>query len=171
MRLFLALLLATALAASIVAITPLEEKNKPMTNGHVLQSQEQEKDHDSRNGHLGNSSREDSLNRWGWLWQAVNKVFIFVLAGWAIGRLAMQFHKLILIFVAFVLVFDFLLVQAGLVEFRLRWENIEDIFQAIKRAILGIGVVQTVSIFLGLWTGIKGFLSAERRQKAATNAA
>jgi hypothetical protein len=169
MRLLIALLFATALAALTTLVTTSGQKSKLMTNGYVLQTKEQDKnypDHDSRNGNNNNSSSEDRLDRWGWLWQAINKVFIFVLAGWAVGRLSMQFRKLIFIFLGLVIVFDFLLVQAGLVQFTVRWENIESIFQIIKQAIIGIGVVEFLSILAGLWAGLMGFRSAERRQRA-----
>lgn len=167
MRLIIAFLFATAVAAVLTAITTSGQKHS-MTNGYVLQSQGKEQEHNSHNGHLDGSSEENGSDRWWWLWQAINKVFIFVLAGWALGRLSMQFRKLILIFLALVLVFDFLIVQTGLVQLTVRWENLESIFQAIKQAIMGIGVVEFLSILIGLWAGVTGFLSAERRQQAAT---
>jgi len=166
MRPLIALLAAVTLAAISTALTTSAQMSKPMTNGYLLQSQDKEQQN-SHNGHLPNSE-ENGNDNWGWLWQAINKVLIFVLAGWAVGRLSMQFRKLILIFLALLLFFDFLLVQAGLVQLTVRWENIESIFQAIKQAIMGIGVVEFLSILIGLWAGVTGFLSAERRQQAAT---
>ena len=79
----------------------------------------------------------------------------------------MQFRRWIAIFVGIVIVFDFLLVLTGLVELNVRWENIARIFEAIKSAIISIGFVEFLSILIGMWAGVKGFLAAERRQQVA----
>lgn len=167
MRLIIALALATLLAV----IGTLGQKNtKPMMNGRALQSEYQEKNnpaHDSRNGDAITAPDEDSLSRLSWLWQAINKVMIFVLTGWALGRLFMQFRRWIAIFVGIVIVFDFLLVLTGLVELNVRWENMARIFEAIKSAIISIGFVEFLSMLIGMWAGVKGYLAAERRQQTA----
>jgi hypothetical protein len=172
MRLVLALLFAAALSALTTVMITSGQKNE--TDEYALQSVEQEKNHakpDSSNGQSAPVSDDNRSDRWTWLWQAISSVLIFVLAGWGVGRLSMQFRKVIAIFIALVLVFDFVLVQIGVVEFRLRWENVEQVFQAFKRIFIAVGFVPSVSILVGLWAGVSGYLSAERRQKAVTNAA
>jgi len=171
MRLVLALLFAAALSALTTAIITSGQKNE--TDEYALQSAEPERNNtkpDSSNGQSAPVSDDDHSDRWTWLWQAISSVLIFVLAGWGVGRLSMQFRKIIAIFVALVLVFDFVLVQIGLVEFRLRWENVEQVFQASKRVLIALGFVPSISILVGVWAGISGYLSGERRQKAAVNA-
>jgi len=172
MRLVLALLFAAALSALTTAIIASGQRNE--TDEYALQSEVQEKNlakPDSSNGQSDDISNKDHSDNWTWLWQAVGSVVVFVLAGWGIGRLSMQFRKVIAIFLALVFVFDFLLVQFGLVEFRLRWENVEQVFQACKRLFIALGFVPSISILVGLWAGISGFRAAERRQKAVTNPA
>jgi len=172
MRLVLALLFAAALSALTTAMITSGQKNE--TDEYALQSEVQEKNlakPDSSNGQSAPVSDNDHSDRWAWLWQAISSVIIFVLAGWGVGRLSMQFRKIIAIFIALVFVFDFLLVQFGLVEFRLRWENVEQVFHAFKRLFIALGFVPSISIVVGLWAGISGFRAAERRQKAATNPA
>ncbi|GEM_PF-6268564 len=163
------LVAALALATSLAAITALFQTTKPIANDYLLQSVEKMNDsssHKSKKERDNNTSDDVNLNRWGWLWQAINKVFIFVLAGWAVGRLTMQFRRHILIFLGLVIVFDFVLVLTGLVKFALRWENIESVFQVIKNVVIGVGFVEFLSILFGLWAGVRGIYLAEQHQQA-----
>jgi len=102
---------------------------------------------------------EKNTDPWQTLKKTFNKILIFALAGWAFGRLFMQFRRVILFFFGQYIIINFLLMLTGLVEFKFQWALIEPIFQTAKMAIINVGFASFVSILFGIWFGVKGFPS------------
>ncbi|MFQ5630164.1 MAG: hypothetical protein ACE5I1_15455 [bacterium] len=104
-------------------------------------------------------------NDFGWLFQAVNKIVFLVLFGWAAGRVFMQFRRLIIVFIGVLIISNFALDQTGLVDFIIRYDQLEQIFNQIKAVVWGIGFVDFFAIIAGLWAGVSGFLVSHNGQQ------
>ena len=109
-----------------------------------------------------------SAEKWDWLWLAVNKVLLFVLAGWGVGRVLTQFRRWFLIIFGVLVIFNFLLTQTGLVEVTFHYENLDAVFAAFKVWAMRVGWVEVISFVLGLWAGVSGVLSTEKPSRLAT---
>lgn len=99
---------------------------------------------------------DESQNNFDWLFGAVNKVIFLVLFGWAAGRVFMQFRRLIVIFLGLLVIFNFALNQTGLVDFIIRYDQVQLIFDKLKATVWDMGFVDFVAIVAGLWAGVKG---------------
>lgn len=164
------LIIAILVAVLISALATLVQKGESGIKFSSLQTPWQE------TSSLNSSSSDYADNqwdqkkakldgRWEWIFEAINKVLIYVLFGWAFGRIFMQLRRWIVIFLGILVISNFLLVQIGLIELTVQYENLEKIFQTIKVAIVNFGLIEFISSLIGLWAGISGFWVVERRRK------
>jgi len=168
MRLIIVIFIATMLAAA-TQMELLETRNAARTQPQDKIAMNGHQAYDSRNGTAGSDhSAADDSNILDWLLLALNRVLIYVLAGWGFGRISFQFRKAILIVIGLVVVVDFILTIAGIIDIKVRWENLESVFTTLKRLVKAIGIVECVSLILGVWAGGRGARVAERRLQATS---
>jgi uncharacterized membrane protein (Fun14 family) len=164
MRLALSIFFAVAMA---MAAQLFQSDKAPLnaSNGYPLQQNEQMRP--PANNHQRRDDPEaapeaSSVPGWSWLWSAVNRVLPYVLVGWALGRLVVQFRNMILAFLGLLVLFNFFLAQTGIIQFTVSWNDFISISTAIQEMIISIGIVETISMLLGSWAGITGFLQVNK---------
>ncbi len=167
MRLALAIFFAVAVA---MAAQLLQSDRTPSntSDGFPLQRNEEvtppPQNHQRRDDRES-APEERSVAAWNWLWNAVNRVLPYVLVGWALGRLVVQFRNMILAFIGLLVLFNFFLAQSGIIKFTVSWSDFVSISAAMQEAIISIGIIETISLLLGSWAGITGFLQGNKSKE------
>lgn len=128
----------------LVMMTMMGQNNESVTNWNAP---------DLSFEYLENPDTRHSLKK------ILNKIVIFILAGWAFGRLFMQFRRIIVFFLGLFIIFNFVLMLSGVVSLKIQWDDMEPIFQAVKMMLINIGFLSFMSILIGLWIGVKGYSS------------
>lgn len=165
------LILALMLAATPAIIAELHEANLLPVGDHPLQTHRavaQETGQNGRNGavieEIATTNEDDSdLN---WFFRALNRVLLYVLFGWAVGRLLTQFRRIIVVTIGVIIIADMLLYASGLLIIQLGEEPLDRLFMALKELFWGMGFIDFFAVAVGVWAGVMGQLVAERRQRA-----
>jgi len=93
------------------------------------------------------------------------QVLVFVLVGWATGRLFTQFRKIILPFLAVVIIINYILYINAVLRFD---ENsLGNALSSMLKIMEYLGGVAVASTILGIWAGRSGAMAVERRNRPA----
>jgi uncharacterized membrane protein YbjE (DUF340 family) len=156
-------LLALALAAFVALIVLIKNTNMP--DRKAVPEQQLEKNMELSSRSLEKTDRQQPADipdfrekPWNVIFFAINKVFLVVVAGFALGKLFKKTREFISSVSFFVLAVLVLLLIAlnnmGLIEFKVLWQNFTLLFDLLKSALITLGLVNTIAIFLGLWSGL-----------------
>lgn len=161
------LLLAILLAALLTALGTVAQKNEMDSDSrHPLQMLEQP-ENDNRNAPTQSNDTDQRMesnpeSNWSWAIEAINKALLFVLFGWAVGRVFMQFRRWIVVVLGILVVANFLMAQTGLVQITFQYENLVEFYDSLKVAIMNFGLIPFISVLIGIWAGVSGYFVSIR---------
>lgn len=87
----------------------------------------------------------------------ISSIILCFLAGWALGRLLMQFKGIILSFIGLFILFNFFLLQTEVVIPIFNFSVLGKIFPLLKACITKMGFISFMSLLAGAWFGGRRF--------------